>query len=143
LKINIGCGMTKDKSYVNVDKDKSVDPDVVADLESGLPFENDSARHIFAAHIMEHIRNFPQLMNECHRVLRPDGMLYVVVPVVPSIAAFSDPTHVRYFTEYTFDYFYEGFSPDYGFRKWTEMDKKVSSDMGVSIMEVVLSPEGK
>ncbi|HET9736286.1 MAG TPA: methyltransferase domain-containing protein [Burkholderiales bacterium] len=48
---------------------------------------------------------FIRLMNEIWRVLVPGGRFYAVTPAVPSLEAFSDPTHVNYLTAHTHDYF--------------------------------------
>lgn len=48
---------------------------------------------------------FVRLMNEVWRVLLPGGRFYAVTPAVPSLEAFSDPTHVNYLTVHTHDYF--------------------------------------
>lgn len=48
---------------------------------------------------------FIELMNEIHRVLRPDGILYALTPCYPAYEAFQDPTHVNIMTEKTHHYF--------------------------------------
>jgi SAM-dependent methyltransferase len=48
---------------------------------------------------------FIRLMNEIWRVLAPGGRFYAITPAVPSLEAFSDPTHVNYLTRHTHDYF--------------------------------------
>jgi hypothetical protein len=44
-------------------------------------------------------------MNEAFRILRPQGMLFLITPAFPSPAAFQDPTHVNFITVETINYF--------------------------------------
>jgi len=104
LKLNLGCGDHIEEGYINIDI--AAECDLQLDLEKGkLPFDNESVDTIYASQIMEHITNFIPLMNECHRVLVPKGKLNIQVPCYPSPQAFSDPTHVRFFTTESFKYF--------------------------------------
>jgi len=103
LKLNLGCGDHIEEGYINIDL--NADCDLTLDLEdASLPFGDESVDTIYASHIFEHINNFIPLMNECHRVLKPKGQLNIQVPCYPSPQAFSDPTHVRYFTTESFKY---------------------------------------
>ena len=45
---------------------------------------------------------FVELMNEIHRVLKPNGFFSSCTPMYPEAAAFSDPTHVNYLDQSTF-----------------------------------------
>ncbi len=66
---------------------------------------------------------FVELMNQIHRVLKPNGLFYALTPAYPSPEAFQDPTHVNVITEGTWAYFC-GPSPQarpYGFTGNFEM----------------------
>lgn len=79
--------------------------DVVHDLEKPLPFKKNYFSEVYASHILEHIKNFIQLMEEIHRVCKPGAIIKIKVPYFASASAFQDPTHVRFFTLKTFNYF--------------------------------------
>jgi SAM-dependent methyltransferase len=71
-----------------------------------LPFPDDSIESIISHHALEHIGDgFIPLMDECHRILKPGGVLRIIVPLFPSATAVDDPDHVRYFTERSFEMF--------------------------------------
>jgi SAM-dependent methyltransferase len=107
--IDIGCGNAKQMpGAIGVDAFPHDGVDVVADLEQGLPFDDRSIDHVFAVHVLEHIRGLVAVMNEIHRVLRPDGVLHVLVPSADCVNAAADPTHVRFFNRQTFKYFCQG-----------------------------------
>ena len=111
-RINLGCGMFKRRGFVNVDSSSKVKPDIVADV-TVIPWKwakKNQADVIFSDNLFEHIEPYAliKVVQECHRVLKPDGLLQVVVPVIATgslHSAFSDPTHVNYFTMETFDYY--------------------------------------
>lgn len=45
-------------------------------------------------------------MDECWRILKPEGRIHIVVPSGRSARAFQDPTHRRFFMQETFLYFF-------------------------------------
>jgi SAM-dependent methyltransferase len=61
----------------------AVDPKIVRwDLRKGIPFPADSIDVVYHSHVLEHFDRDDalRLLAECHRVLRPGGILRVVVP---------------------------------------------------------------
>ncbi|MBF0186152.1 MAG: methyltransferase domain-containing protein [Magnetococcales bacterium] len=53
---------------------------ITADLNKALPFASDSLDLIVSVEVMEHIHMFYGLLEECSRILRPDGVLIFSVP---------------------------------------------------------------
>jgi len=115
LVLDIGCGPHKQHAWaIGIDRHAHSGVDLVADLESGLPVASQSVDQIFAVHFLEHVRDLLALMNDIHRVLRPGGVLHVMVPNCQFVNAFADPTHVRFFNQQTFKFFcrpYPGLKP--------------------------------
>lgn len=109
--VNLGCGSSLKNTdelheWINLDKFDNPGVDVVQNLEEGLPcFEDESIDLLYASHVFEHIRNWTQLMKECHRVLKPRGCLSILVPERRCRAAVADPTHVNMFTAETWFHF--------------------------------------
>jgi len=63
-------------------------PDVIVhNLRRGLPFDAASFDGIYASHVIEHLyrTDARRLLGECRRVLRPGGVLRVVVPDLAAI----------------------------------------------------------
>lgn len=63
-------------------------PDVVVrDLRRPLPFDDESFDAIYASHVVEHLyrTDAHRLLRECRRILRPGGVLRVVVPDLKAI----------------------------------------------------------
>ena len=105
MKINIGCGKKHLQNYINCDRYEEVKPDRIVDLEGKLPFKENSIDEVMGNHILEHIHNFIPLMHELHRVCKNGAVLKFKVPFYLSVGAFSDATHCRFFTPFTFDDF--------------------------------------
>lgn len=104
--LDIGCGLRKINGFVGLDRHASPGVDVVCDLESGsLPFAGNTFDIVYANHALEHIANLAGLLTEISRVMKPGAILKIGVPYAGDLRAFQDPTHVRYFTLKTFEYF--------------------------------------
>lgn len=106
MKLNIGCGENRLDGYVNTDRERSVQPDVVMDLESfPWPFEADSVDEIVANHVLEHVGADPAVflgvMKEIYRVCRGGALLRIAVPHPRHATFVDDPTHVRAITPMT------------------------------------------
>lgn len=105
MKIHFGCGNDKKKGFLNCDISKNVNPDKVVNLEKKLPFKDNSAEEIILNHVLEHIINFIPLMHELWRISKKNVLIKIKVPFYSSWGQFNDPTHVRFFTPFTFNYF--------------------------------------
>ena len=104
--LNLGCGNNKQDDEIGVDIIDGPRVDVVADLNGyPMPFDDNSADIIRSSHCFEHLDNTVALMEDIHRILKPDGLLEFTVPHVSNIGYFKDPTHKRPFTFETMDYF--------------------------------------
>jgi len=109
MKIQLGCGRDKRKGYVNVDGSPEVNPDKVWDLEkTPLPFKDNSVEEILANHVLEHIQNFIPLMHDLWRICKNKTKIKIKTPFYSAWGQFNDPTHVRFFTPFTFNYFKKG-----------------------------------
>jgi len=103
LKLNLGCGKDIRPGWVNIDKVEH--SGVMAhDLKDPLPFPDDTVDYILANDVLEHILDFERVVKDCHRVLRPGGVLEVCVPYGFAPILY----HVRSFDERTMDGFLIG-----------------------------------
>ena len=86
--LNIGCGRTHHDKWINLDLE-STDANVMEhDVTRGIPCPSESISAVYHSHILEHLK--PEqgidLLKECYRVLKPGGILRVVVPDLERIA---------------------------------------------------------
>lgn len=58
---------------------KGVDHNV--DLQQ-LPFDDDSYDFVFASHVLEHVSDDEKAISEIHRILRPNGIAILPVPII-------------------------------------------------------------
>lgn len=106
MKLHLGCGNDRRSGYINLDSSREVNPDKVWNLEkTPLSFKDDSVDEILANHILEHIINFIPLMNDIHRICRKNAIIKIRTPFYSAWGQYNDPTHVRFFTPFTFNYF--------------------------------------
>lgn len=95
-KLNLGCAHFPLDGYVNVDWSLMTEAEVLVDLDgSPYPFADQSFDAIVASHIFEHLGDVFFAMAECHRLLRPNGVLLVKVPHFTR--GFTHPEHKRGF----------------------------------------------
>lgn len=109
MKLNLGCCDKIIAGYSNVDLVAGPGVDVVADLSKPWLWSDSSVDAIIAHDIIEHLPRHIHTMNELHRVLRPGGIVDILVPSTAGHGAFQDPTHVSYWNENSFAYYCDGF----------------------------------
>jgi len=103
IALNLGCGKRPIAGTYGVDVVALDAVAVVAEFDhSPLPFAPNSIDTIYIFHVLEHIRDLNRLMEEIHRVCKPDARIIIEVPYYTCVGAFGDPTHVRFFTYETF-----------------------------------------
>jgi hypothetical protein len=99
LKLNIGCGFDRRPGYVNIDRAKECEPDIVANLEEKWPFEDNSVEEILASHVLEHMGQETQvflgMMKDMYRVCADGAQISIQVPHHNHWTFHADPTHVR------------------------------------------------
>ena len=80
-KLHIGCGRRLFQNWTNTDVYGS---DLNLDLSRGkLPWKSDSFRVVLSQHVIEHLELFDELfplLSEIHRVLAPDGCVWLSCP---------------------------------------------------------------
>ena len=105
--LNLGCGTTRIPHSIGVDVVK-IDSyvDIVHDLNRiPYPFKSNSVDEIHIYHTLEHLSEPLKKIEECYRILKIGGKLFIRVPHFSSMGAFSDITHVRPFGYTSFDVF--------------------------------------
>lgn len=114
IKINLGAGEDQFEGFINVDLVDLPGIDVVHNLmEFPYPFETSSADEIRAVDLVEHLDHYTDdkrptiiaFIEECYRILRPGGVLYMQTPGWKAEFLWIDPTHVRGFDIQSFDFF--------------------------------------
>jgi predicted SAM-dependent methyltransferase len=108
-KLNLGCGndiRPKSEGWDNVDSINLPNVDIVLNLDySNWPIKDNTYDYIECKMVLEHLRNWPQAMEEIWRIAKPGAKIYIEVPFFPSMYSVIDPTHKSFFAYQTFEYF--------------------------------------
>ena len=85
--LNVGCGNKFHKKWVNVDMYSKCPYVKSYNLLKGLPFANDQFDVVYHSQVLEHFskEKAPDFVKECFRVLKPGGIMRVVVPDLENI----------------------------------------------------------
>lgn len=86
--LNLGCGTRYNEDWVNVDF-ISTDKNVRAyNLNRGIPYPDNTFDVVYHSHILEHFtkNDAEKFIAECHRVLKPRGVIRIAVPDLEQIA---------------------------------------------------------
>ncbi len=106
-KLNVGCGTDHKEGWVNLDISANVGADVVHDIQKlPLPFLDAEFKEILCNDIIEHVEYIP-VMRDLHRIMAAGGVLHIRVPHFTSKNNFVDPTHIKLFSIFLFDFFVE------------------------------------
>ncbi len=105
--LDIGCGNHKVGGAIGLDFRDIDNVDVVHDLNKiPYPFLDNSFSVIYCNDVLEHLEiSLDDILIELCRLLKKDGRIKILVPHAMSVGAFADPTHKKFFTWFTFDYF--------------------------------------
>lgn len=113
VKINLGAGEDAFEGWVNVDMIDLPNIDVVHNLmKFPYPFKSGVADEIKAVDVIEHLPPYigeghgvVKFLEECHRILKPGGVLFIQTPGWKADFLWIDPTHVRGFDVQSMDFF--------------------------------------
>ena len=107
--LDLGCGRRKRPGAIGVDRVALPGVDVVHDLNTfPYPFLDSTFSEVICQHVLEHLPDQVKVMEELHRITRPDGWIRIEVPYYAFVRSFRDPTHRVHHTFYSFHYFVEG-----------------------------------
>jgi predicted SAM-dependent methyltransferase len=83
LSVNIGSGGKGLPDWINIELTRMRDTTLCLDIRRRLPLAEESVSRILAEHVLEHIdfrSDVPVVLQDWHRVLRPGGVLRIIVP---------------------------------------------------------------
>ncbi|MCK4553267.1 methyltransferase domain-containing protein [Candidatus Pacearchaeota archaeon] len=120
-KLNLGCGLKPFEDYVNVDMVKRKGVDVVHNLEKfPYPFKNNEFDEVYMDNVLEHLEDIIKVMEELHRISKPNAIIKIIVPHYSSCMALGHITHKRCFSSGTFN----NFEPD-NWEKYSKAEFKI------------------
>lgn len=104
--LELGCGSRKRHiNAIGIDILNTPCVDIVGDVYEVLEcFDNGIVDEVYSYHFVEHVSDLYQLMKSLERVVKPGGVIQIVVPHFSNPYFYSDPTHKTLFGLYTFCY---------------------------------------
>jgi SAM-dependent methyltransferase len=86
--LNFGCGHTFHQEWTNIDLVSSSPAVREYDIRKNLPYSDGYFDACYSSHVIEHMKKneSDRLIAECYRILKPQGIIRIVVPDLESIA---------------------------------------------------------
>lgn len=86
--LNLGCGSRYHSNWKNVDFTTTGSNVIAYDLTVGIPSPNNSFDVVYHSHLLEHFSKYQAsiFLDECYRVLNPNGIIRIVVPDLEQIS---------------------------------------------------------
>ena len=104
--LDLGCGNKKRAGALGIDFNNRTAADLIHNLNVfPYPLESETFDEVYVDNCLEHLDDVIRVMEEIHRVLKPAGLVKVIVPYFRSTWAHIDPTHKHFFTVHSFAYF--------------------------------------
>ena len=106
--LDLGCGRRhlKGENVTTIDRDRRCDPDSVWDLsEFPYPFEDNTFDFIHFSQVLEHLSDTVKVIGEILRIGKIGCHVFISVPHYSSSVAYRDPTHLKFFSVKSIDYF--------------------------------------
>ncbi|MCE5318004.1 MAG: methyltransferase domain-containing protein, partial [Parachlamydia sp.] len=100
-RVDLGCGPVKLPGFIGVDRYPLPGVDVVADINSRLPFEDNSVDLVYASHSLEHVSDLLFTMAEIYRICKDGAQVCIVAPYYMQGLNLANPYHVQVFNEHT------------------------------------------
>lgn len=108
-RLNVGCGTDIREGYINLDTFKFKGVDVIHDINRlPWPFVENSFSIVLMSHVLEHVNEPVEVMEEIWRVSKAGAIVEIGVPYFSGLNAVADPTHKHFFAAKTFDFFERG-----------------------------------
>lgn len=104
--LDVGCGDAKVEGAIGIDSVNLPGVDIVHDLTVyPWPIEDESCDIVYLNNIIEHLPNPIRVMEEVYRILKKGGKAKIVVVYWNHLHSVTDPQHVSFFNEYSWDFY--------------------------------------
>ena len=106
--LDVGCGIKKFPGSIGLDHNPRSNADLLCELDHfPWPLKDQCFDEVRLIHVIEHVGDVVRTVEECHRLLRPGGLLIVETPHYTDFSSFCDPTHRWHLNSFSFRYFGE------------------------------------
>ena len=88
IKIDLGCGDSKEADFIGIDKHRQNGVDLCYNLDNGIPLPSASVDKVRAANIFEYLGDREMIIEQAARVLKTGGILEINAPATNGENAF-------------------------------------------------------
>ena len=104
--LDVGCGRQKTQGAIGIDIVKDSNADLLHDLNFlPYPFKDNKFDEVICKQILEHLEKPLDVLQEIHRISKPNALLFIEVPHFSCFYAFCDLQHKRFFSYFSLDAF--------------------------------------
>lgn len=105
-RVDLGCGKSKKKDFIGVDRLDFPCVDIKHDLDKfPYPFQDNEIDEIWMDQVLEHLQEPIRAIEEIYRICKNGASVVIGVPYFRSFYAVYDPTHKNFFGVDWFQYF--------------------------------------
>lgn len=139
--LSIGSGKINEReNVIRLDISKETGADVVWDLNIfPYPFKDEEFDKVECYDVIEHVDNIPKVMQECFRILKHNGVMFITTPHYSSPNSYIDPTHKFHLSVFSFDCFSDKHKYSYYSDARFIIDLKKIIFQGSSIRKFILT----
>lgn len=101
VNVDLGCGKRKQEGFFGIDRFPMPEVDMLADIDLGIPLQDDSVDMLFSSHFLEHARDLMFTMREIYRVCKHGAQVCIIAPYNEQKLNIANPYHITIFNEHT------------------------------------------
>lgn len=105
MRIDIGCGSSKETGYLGIDLIDAPGVDIVCDISQGIPLPDNTAEFVMASRVLPYVNDLYTVMSEIYRISAHKAVVCILAPYSHSFYHMSNPSFKQKFDEYTPRYF--------------------------------------
>lgn len=143
--LDVGCGSSKIIGAIGIDQFSLHGVDIVHNLDIyPWPLKDNSFDRIVFSHSISHLNNLSDVLVECYRLLRPNGVVEIVAPHYASDNFNTDPTHKLHLGIRSMSYYCD--NVDFGYKyisdniKFKLIESKISFREAKTLWREILKP---
>lgn len=101
VRIDLGCGKRKQDGFIGIDRFPMPEVDILADIDTVLPLEDNSVDVLFSSHALEHTKDLMFTMREIYRICKHGAQVCIIAPYYEQKLNVANPYHLMVFNEHT------------------------------------------
>ncbi|WP_419892327.1 methyltransferase domain-containing protein [Paenibacillus xylanexedens] len=100
LRIDLGSGKNKHRNCTGVDRIAYPKTDIIHDINSPLPFEDNCATLVMCSHSLQYVDNLEKVMEEIYRICSHKAVVCIVAPYAHVSSHMVNPRFKQLFNEH-------------------------------------------